>query len=118
MVMLAFVVTTMPAITYADTISHASKTENVKQAKKTHNCHHSDHAAAKSENTASDDTPYKKSCCESGFCKCLGHACGGAKVLGINILNFLPVIGKETFLVSQDRVTSSLSERIKRPPRA
>lgn len=121
-VMMAFVVSTMP------TLSHASmphdmggqKIVKAEPAKKKHHCHE-EVEKAEPVKTASDEAPCpsKKSCCDGATCKCLGNACNGAaKVLGMNTFGFLPVIAKAVFTTSQDRIASSLSDRIKRPPRS
>jgi hypothetical protein len=121
-VMLAFVVSTMPTLSHASMPSDMSSHNVVKAepAKKKHHCHEE---AEKAEpvKTASDEAPCpsKKSCCDGATCKCLGNACNGAaKILGLIDLGFFPLAAKETFSISQDRLVSSLSDRIKRPPRS
>lgn len=122
-VMLAFVVSTMPALSHASIPHDMGNQRTVKAgpAKKKHHCHE-ETQKAEAVKAASNETPCpsKKSCCDGATCKCLGNACNGAaKVLGgLNIPGFLPLVAKETFTVSQDRLTSSLSDRIKRPPRS
>lgn len=121
-VMLAFVVSTMPTLSHASMPSDMGqkvvKTESAPTQK--HHCHEEADKAEPAK-TASDEAPCpsKKSCCDGAACKCLGNACNGtAKVLGIIGLSFFPLVTKERFTLSEDRNTSSLSDRIKRPPRS
>ena len=130
-VMLAFVVTAMPFHSHAAmTHDEGVKAAQTEKAESHGDCHHDGHKAADQKSsdksveksvkkTASGDEPCKGSCCDKS-CKCIGNSCGGAvKVLGDNGLNlFSPIAAKSQFGISQDRMVSNLTDRIKRPPRA
>jgi len=121
-VMLAFVVSAMPSFSHASMPSDMGTAEVVKvePVKSKHPCHEAAEKTAPIK-TALDDAPVpgKKSCCDGATCECLGNACNGAaKILGMTSVGFLPVVAKEAFTTPQDRMASSLSERIKRPPRS
>lgn len=126
---LAFVVTTMPFHAHASMSHHEStksvhestksvQTEQAPQAADHEDCHH-DGDKTPVKKASSDKEPCKGSCCDKN-CKCVGNSCNGAaKVLGDNGLNlFSPTAAKSQFGISQERMVSNLTDRIKRPPRA
>ena len=121
-VMLAFVITTVPTLSHASMAADTGhKTVKVAQAKKHHHCCPEMTKKDEAKKTASHDKHcpmHTKSCCDAGFCKCVGGSCTAAKILGSNSIIAPFVTRKTTFTVSQDRLSSSLSERIKRPPKA
>lgn len=124
---LGFILIVIFVVTSVPTFSHASMSPNFEQQKvvkvehggKHHCCKDASKTAAAQKKVAKDNQcpVNKKSCCDKGSCKCFGNSCGAAKVLGFRHTSIPPVAKNATFVTTQDKISSSLSDRIKRPPR-
>lgn len=123
-VIMAFVVTTIPAISHAamphdEGGSVAAKSEQA-NAPAHEGC--AGHADQKQDvqKTAEKKDSSGKSCCDGKACKCIGSACNGSvKVFGSNNFGFTsPRSVKAPFSFEQRVAISDFYSRIKRPPRA
>ena len=122
-VMLAFVVTTIPSISHA-AMSHDSGNVAVK-SKQTSAPTHEDcagHDGQKQDvqkNVEKKDSS-EKSCCDGKTCKCIGSSCNGSvKIFGSNNFSFnSPLSVKALFSIEERTADSDFYSRIKRPPRA
>ncbi len=112
-VMLAFVIATMPLVSQAS-MGHEAATKMEKTHDGGHDCHHA--PAAQPFKKAHHHT--KKCGCDA-FCKCLGNGCGGsAKVfLDAERLAILPVTAQPHTVFFQPMKFAEFLDRLKRPPR-
>lgn len=128
LVMLAFVVTTMPTIGHAAMPSKTPvKTEQTqdKQAKDEHDCCPKGKQASKKhcpEDMASNEGkthPDKNGCCDKNG-KCVSNSCTNtSKVSSFdNGYLYSPQAEKTKFSFSHESAATGLTDRIKRPPRA
>lgn len=122
-VMMAFVVTTIPSISHA-AMSHDSGTVTVKSEQvsaPTHEgCAGHDGQKQDVQKTAEKKDSSSKSCCDGKTCKCIGSSCNGSvKIFGSNNFGFTsPRAVKAPFSFEQQIAISDFYSRIKRPPRA
>lgn len=123
---LAFVVTTIPSASFA-VILHDNAKVTVKTEKKSASSHEGCHGHGdKKQNPKKtidddadeEDTPGKP-CCDGKNCKCVGNACHAtAKVFGLNSFGFIsPRAAKAAFSSEEEIAISNFYSRIKRPPR-
>jgi hypothetical protein len=122
-VILAFVVTTIPSISHA-AMSHDSGTTVVKSEQvnaPTHeDCHGHGEQKQDVQKTAEKKDSSSKHCCDGKTCKCIGSSCNGsAKVFGSNSFGLTsPRAVKAPFSFEETVAVSDFYSRIKRPPRA
>lgn len=118
-VILAFVVTTMPAISHA-ALHTASMPAHQKMSTDNQmpDCHSAEMAKAAHSDQTNKTQPAKDNCCGSD-CQCVKGTCNGlSKVLGASGLAiFLPVVQLEKSLAREHFLLSNLQYHIKRPPR-
>jgi hypothetical protein len=121
-VILAFVVTTIPSISHA-AMSHDSGATVVK-SEQVNAPTHEDCAGHDGQKQDVQKTAEKKSsdkpCCDGKTCKCIGSSCNGsAKVFGSNSFGLTsPRAVKAPFSFEETIAISDFYSRIKRPPRA
>lgn len=122
-VVLAFVVTTIPSISHA-AMSHDSGNFAVKSEQTsalTHEgCAGHDGQKQDVQKTVEKKDISEKSCCDGKTCKCIGSSCNGSvKVFGSNNFGFTsPRSVKALFSIEERTADSDFYSRIKRPPRA
>ena len=122
-VMMAFVVTTIPSISHA-AMSHDGGATVVKleqASAPTHeNCSGHDGQKQDVQKTAEKKDSSDKPCCDGKTCKCVGSSCNGSvKIFGSNNFGLTsPRAVKAPFSFEQRVAVSDFYSRIKRPPRA
>lgn len=122
-VMMVFVVTTIPSISHA-AMSHDSGNVAVKSEQTsglTHEgCAGHDGQKQDVQKTVEKKDSSEKSCCDGKACKCIGSSCNGSvKIFGSNNFGFTsPRAVKAPFTFEQRITISDFYSRIKRPPRA
>lgn len=118
-VMFAFIVTTMPYISHADTI-HTNKSVTMKSEQTLASSHKDCPGHDNAEKPAVKKSISDKPCCDGKTCKCVGGLCNGlAKAFGLSgSVVFLPLFAKTLFTFEQQVAVSDFPSQIKRPPRA
>lgn len=122
-VMMAFVVTTIPSISHA-VMSHDGGASIVKSEQASAPAHEDcvGHGGQKQDvqKTAEKKASSGKPCCDGKTCKCIGNSCNGsAKVFGSNSFGLTsPRAVKAPFSFEETITVSDFYSRIKRPPRA
>jgi hypothetical protein len=126
LVVLAFVLGTMPSISHAsmnhimEPVVAAAESAAVSDQATHEDCHgHGEQKQDVQKTAAKKETSDKSSHCE-GKCKCVSNSCSGyAKIFGMgNVGLAFPRTTKAPFSIEQQIVVSDLHSRIKRPPRA
>jgi len=123
-VMMAFVVTTIPSISHAAMSHDGGSTVAVKSEQASAPAHEGcaghDGQKQDAQKTAAKKDSSGKSCCDGKACKCIGSSCNGsAKVFGSNSFGLTsPRAVKAPFAFEQRVAVSDFYSRIKRPPRA
>lgn len=123
-VMMAFVVTTIPSISHAAMSHDDGGTAAVKSEQASAPTHEdcAGHGGQKQDvqKTAEKKDSSGKPCCDGKTCKCIGSSCNGSvKIFGSNNFGFTsPRAVKAPFSFEQRIAISDFYSRIKRPPRA
>lgn len=118
-VLLAFVITTMPYVSHADILqSNGLVTAALGQKDTTahKDCLGHDGLKKSTEKKSASGKP----CCDGKTCKCIGGLCNGvAKAFGLSsFILFSPQSAKALFPFEQRVAFSDFPFQIKRPPRA
>lgn len=122
LVILAFVVTTLPSISHA-AMSHDSGTSVVKSeqasAPSHEGCAGHDGQKQDAKKIATKKDSSGKPCCDGKTCKCIGNSCNGpTKIFGSNSFDLIsPLAVKALFSFEEKVAFSDFYSRIKRPPR-
>lgn len=123
LVILAFVVTTIPSISHA-AMSHDGGTtiEKSEQASAPSHegCAGHDGQKQDAQKTVEKKDSSGKPCCDGKTCKCIGSSCNSpAKIFGSNSFGLTsPIAVKAPFSFEGTIAVSDFYSRIKRPPRA
>lgn len=122
LVMLAFVVTTMPSIAHA-AMPHGTATvagSSDQSAAAPHpDCAGHEGQAQNTQKAADQNAPQGKDDCCDKTCKCLNSSCNSAtKILGQNSYGISPLsMRSATFAFEEQSLDSGIVSRLKRPPR-
>lgn len=123
-VMMAFVVTTIPSISHAamphdDGGMLAVKSEQASPPVH-EGCAGHDGQKQDTQKTVEKKDSSENSCCDGKTCKCIDSSCNGSvKIFGSNSFGFTsPRSAKAQFSIEERTADSDFYSRIKRPPRA
>lgn len=123
-VMVAFIVTTMPAVSRAAIPHEDTNTVAVKSEQASAPAHEgcAGHEGQKQDvqKTAEKKDSSGKSCCDGKACKCIGSSCNGfVNIFGSNHFGFTSPRSVKALFPGEERTADSdFYTRIKRPPRA